>query len=421
MGLGGFNSNALRFGQTYGNETPRKLHGSTQSTQNPAANFFDATDAYANLQGAVIHIMPTISPEHKATFKAFITAFSQNYNCSWDSEVVFGCTDPIYMLKQTTRTISLSFKVPAANAGEAYDNLSRVQALISCLYPAYTSLGNATTIAQSPLCRLSVLNLTPASKSSLSSTSRPFNTPQRSDSIINAESGVLCAIKSVGIAHNLENAEGGVYQDGPAAFLPKFIEVTLDCDVIHEETQGWRRSQDGMRFTANGRGPYQVDSRASREVEGNVNLGRYDGNRLGSLRDRSTPPYSDRAVIPRAVPLSNLPGSAPNLYGSDTAANRAANAERANDALRANAEARDGGLFGGLIARRDDRAVGGIAGSGRRERLASRSLSLYDRAGDATNPRRQERLTNRAGRYMEAAADEMERLEYLDDLGDFID
>ena len=410
MGAGGFNSEALKIGTTYGDDTNRRLHGAPADRA-----FFDATDAYANLQGAVIHIMPTISPEHKATFKAFITAFSQNYNCNWDSVSVFGRTDPIYMFKQTTRSITLSFKVPAANAGEAYDNLSRVQALISCLYPAYTSLGNATTIAQSPLCRLSVLNLTPASKSSVSSTSRPFNTPQRSESIINAESGVLCAIKSVAIAHNLENAEGGVYQDGPASFLPKFVEVTLDCDVIHEETQGWRRSEGGMRFTANGRAPYQVDSRASREVGGNVNLGQVRRPVYRSQASR----FGEQPRIPRAVPLSNLPGSDPSLYGPDTAANRAANAERANDALRANAEARYGGLFGGLIAGRDANRVQSRQRVGR---LAGRQSSLLESANEAgLDTRRGQRLQDRHDNVMQAAADEMERLEYIDDLQDFID
>ena len=91
------------------------------------------SDALANGRGQLISFMHVPS-QTKIYFKAFITNYNETYNSDWTSEVVYGRADPIYLFKQTQRKIALSFKVPAASEGEAFDNLGRVQKLIQEVY-----------------------------------------------------------------------------------------------------------------------------------------------------------------------------------------------------------------------------------------------------------------------------------------------
>ena len=115
------------------------------------------SDAYAN-NGFVISFYHMISKKH-IRFKAFITTLNETYSPDYASETVFGRMDPIHTYKNTTRNISLAFKIPAASTGEAYENLAKAQTLIQMLYPAYTDVNNALTVAQAPLVRLKVMNI----------------------------------------------------------------------------------------------------------------------------------------------------------------------------------------------------------------------------------------------------------------------
>ena len=117
----------------------------------------DGSDALAN-KGIVISFMHMPSGK-EVFFKAFINTFNETYSSEWGGETVYGRADPIYMFKQTQRKIALGFSVPAASAGEAYQNLAKAQLLVQFLYPMYTEVQSATTIAQSPLVRLKFANL----------------------------------------------------------------------------------------------------------------------------------------------------------------------------------------------------------------------------------------------------------------------
>ena len=119
--------------------------------------YADGSDALAN-DGLVIGFehVPSSKTVH---FKAFIQAFNETFNCDWSEEAVYGRADPIRMFKQTTRSMTLSFIVPAATTGEGYENLGKLQKLITFLYPSYTNADNALTISQSPLVRMKIMNL----------------------------------------------------------------------------------------------------------------------------------------------------------------------------------------------------------------------------------------------------------------------
>ena len=95
-------------------------------------------------------------------FKAFITAFNDTYSQDWNPQPVYGRADPLYNFKQTTRRISIGFKMPAASEGEAYENLTKAQKFAQFMYPNYTSLSGSTgarTVSQGPLLRMKVMNL----------------------------------------------------------------------------------------------------------------------------------------------------------------------------------------------------------------------------------------------------------------------
>ena len=138
--------------------TPKQEIERQGGTAPAVGTFLDASDGYAN-NGMVIGFHHTPSGKN-VYFKAFITSFNESYNSDWSTEVVYGRADPIAMFKNTTRNITLAFKIPAASISEAYENLANVGILAQFLYPFYTGIGtDATTIAQSPLVRMKVMNL----------------------------------------------------------------------------------------------------------------------------------------------------------------------------------------------------------------------------------------------------------------------
>ena len=99
-------------------------------------DLIDGSDTLANQVGQVISFQ-NVRNDKDVFFKAFITAFNETYSPNFNPTEVFGRTDPIYQYKNTTRNITLAFKIPAASESEAFENLGRVQKLLQMLYPSY--------------------------------------------------------------------------------------------------------------------------------------------------------------------------------------------------------------------------------------------------------------------------------------------
>ena len=214
-------------------------------------------DDYANKRGAYISFQHVPS-KRSVKFKAYITAFNETYNSDWASETVFGRIDPIYLFKNTTRKISLAFKLPAASESEAFENLGRVQKLLQFLYPNYTELPDeghgqggvfAQTISQSPMIRLKVMNLLVDQKHVRGQKTDPSTKGfadydyyvERKRAIMgprDAGRGLLGVIDNVTVNHNLEGNDG-VFHEGSGVILPKLIDVTIGFSPIHEHPIGW--------------------------------------------------------------------------------------------------------------------------------------------------------------------------------------
>jgi hypothetical protein len=224
------------------------------SKYTPADGAIDAADAYGN-KGYSIGIRHMISDE-ELYFKAFITAFNETYSSDYAVEQVYGRADGIYAFKNTSRSVTLAFKVPGFSPGEAYENLAKIQRLVQFLYPAYEDVNNATTITQSPLVRIKVMNLLQRNDNQGS----PANTSAQTlyDSYTTgegADNGTLGVITSLTVNHNLENTDSSMIEkvasaDGTsgATILPTFFEINLDFKPIHHYPLGWFAGEGGTNF-----------------------------------------------------------------------------------------------------------------------------------------------------------------------------
>ena len=202
--------------------------------------FADGTDFLFNQQFTIdIEHVPT---KKKIQFKAFITTFNDTYSQDWSSEPVFGRADPLYNFKQTTRRISLGFKMPAASESEAYHNLAKAQMLAQFMYPNYTDVNGANVLSQGPLLRLKIMNLLQKAESK-----------KTGDAIVLYDGyniggeGILGWFSDVTFNYNLEGSEGVFHKqnfDGTnqaGTILPKIIEVSVGgFNPIHEHLVGWQ-------------------------------------------------------------------------------------------------------------------------------------------------------------------------------------
>ena len=201
--------------------------------------YADGSDSFANM-GFVVSFMHVPSGEY-VHFKAFIQAFNETFSSDWDSQSVYGRTDPIRMFKQTSRSITLSLMVPASSQAEGFENLSRIQKLTSYLYPSYESVDNALTISQSPLVRMRIMNMVTNNSGDKSAGTYDNMKNAGSKNLYKegVEKGLLGAIRNISVNHNIDNPDMGSFHVGEGVIIPKAIEISLDFDVIHEKTLGW--------------------------------------------------------------------------------------------------------------------------------------------------------------------------------------
>ena len=259
--------------------------------QKPVRNYVDGSDYLANRRKMMISFQHAPSGR-SIFFKSFITAFNETYNSDWVDEKVFGRVDPIMLFKNTSRRITLAFKVPAGTESEAYENLVKLQHLAQFLYPNYKDVGDASTISQSPLIRLKVMNLAQKSGPSSTDTRNDIGGANQSPELLyeqyrsnyQSSGGLLGAVTNVTINHNLE-AEDGAFMKAENTILPKLFEVNLEFAVIHEQPLGWKKTRNGAEFqdknfpyNAKGSDPFKTFAAGKNDVQ--------------SIIDAATPPQA---------------------------------------------------------------------------------------------------------------------------------
>lgn len=223
------------------------------------STLIDASDAYANQRGMVLSFQH-VPTGKEIYFKAFIEAFNESFNSNWVRENVYGRTDPIMIFRGNERKISLSFKIPAASMSEAYENLGKVQSLSQFLYPVYESVNQtrqgegenkpavyAQTISQSPLIRLKVMNLLRTNTDYQGDPDNLVQSNVSNQDLIDdykswdfAPLGLLGAINSMQVDHNLSNPDISILEKARNTILSTLITVTIDFTPIHEHAVGWQ-------------------------------------------------------------------------------------------------------------------------------------------------------------------------------------
>jgi hypothetical protein len=216
--------NASRPGRTNA-DTLKDGAGKLQSE----TTWFDPSDYYATNFHNYIQFSSLISGD-SVKFKAFLTAFEDQYQSEWNSEQVYGRNDPIQTFRNTTRTISLGWDCPASSIWEAKDNMVSAAKLIRMLYPKYKTLNNVATINQAPLIRVSFRNLISA----------------YTQTGINAGDIAMLTVTLSGITF-APDLEAGFFDADESKeikgipkdeLVPKLLKFSCEMTVLHEETIG---------------------------------------------------------------------------------------------------------------------------------------------------------------------------------------
>tara|TARA_R110002110_G_scaffold4140_1_gene21242 strand:- start:35259 stop:36509 length:1251 start_codon:yes stop_codon:yes gene_type:complete len=327
----------------------------------PIYPYADGSDDLANQKASIIGIQHI--PSGGATyFKAFITQYNENFDSAWENTPVFGRPDPLYQFKNTQRSISIGWVVPAASLGEGIENLEKVQNFVRYMYPSYntTNAGpdgtsfNALGMAAPPLIRLKFMNMlhntrgaeatvtvgTPVDDRRLHNRSSTTTRPGRvTFDGTSADSGLLGYISNVSINHNVEG-DTGVFH-GIGAIVPKLIEIVIDFNPIHEEKLGWNMSTDPTKRTGAGDIPTGFGQFEATTVA-------YGGGRPASTQPSSFPYGMGRDFDPnlQQVTLDALKKSQ---------ADRIAQLQGTSDkeAARQIAQVRHSGFLGGMFKRAD--------------------------------------------------------------------
>jgi len=164
----------------------------------------------------IIHL-PT-SQEIK--FKGVVQKFSDKYESKWNSEEVYGRSDPLETFQNTTRMISLGWSVPSATLEEAKENFNNCAKLARFMYPVYGSTTNA--IVSPPLLSIKYANLV---------------TQGNTNALIGRVNG---------FNYTPDFDADGVY-DLDGEIFAKTVNIELEFRVFHTEPIGWSESDKEWR------------------------------------------------------------------------------------------------------------------------------------------------------------------------------
>jgi hypothetical protein len=180
------------------------------------------TNVYSKQKGYNI-IFTHVPTDTVVTFKAFLTAFSDQYTSNWNAETVYGRIDPMQTFGGNSRTITFSFDIVSNDISEASSNLKSVRLLTRMLYPTYEKTKFATTISKAPLFRIKLANLIGKGKDGKGG-------------------GLLGAVSGFTIEPTIET---GFFDPAANVLYPKEYTASITFNVLHEENPGdWTSEVD---------------------------------------------------------------------------------------------------------------------------------------------------------------------------------
>lgn len=194
-------------------------------------------------QGGYVLDFYSVATGRHVNFKGFITAFNDSFQASYNNESVYGRMDPIMTYQGTQRTINATFDVVAVNMEEAVSNLSKIENLVTLLYPKYNSSAagqGIETIQATPLIKVKFANMildagsiAPVGDIAIDNSGREVG---RASAISAKNTGLLGAIEGFEYAPNFEP---GMFMTNNGKAYPKHVELSFTMTVLHTHKLGW--------------------------------------------------------------------------------------------------------------------------------------------------------------------------------------
>jgi len=159
-----------------------------------------------------------------------VTSLQNNFQVNWNAQPVYGRPDPLATYQNTTRTVTIGFKLTSANILEAKYNWERTlgrggknrSSLSNMMYPTYHQVQNYKTIAQPPLMAIKHVQLI-----------QSFGNAGEGD-------GYLCGYISQ--CNMIPKFDQGAYEDSSLygnLIYPKTIDLSITFNILHDYTVGW--------------------------------------------------------------------------------------------------------------------------------------------------------------------------------------
>ena len=220
---------------------------SIKNSINASDGFEGNQTFYSSLNAAQLFITHAATG-YAVQFPAILDSYNESFKPTYSQEQVYGRMDAIQKYVNTSRTISVTFKVLAYDEDQANKNINALSTLAQFMYPVYDygeakldgrdlpykdALNNATAIRESPLLRIKFANL-------IQRTNRIFKRGKTAKYI---NTGLLVAPTSFSFE---PDKEMGYFVDRGSFLHPKQVKVTLSLNVLHEDTLGWKASNDDM-------------------------------------------------------------------------------------------------------------------------------------------------------------------------------
>tara|TARA_A100001515_G_scaffold142782_1_gene142408 strand:- start:1281 stop:2060 length:780 start_codon:yes stop_codon:yes gene_type:complete len=202
-------------------------------------------DNYANQKKLYLEFFHVPSGRTVA-FKAFLEAYQDSFEQSWNSVDAFGRMDNIELFQRTQRKIAVTWKTVSYSLEESIDNMRRAQTFIKMLYPSYAPVDgkdkfSASAIAAAPLLKFRFVNLASDMEAGNTVVAKKLRGGTRLNSKHGtaADSGLLGHVGGVSYEPDIEE---GFYDPKSAMLFPKTVTFTIDYTVIHTHALGWNTS-----------------------------------------------------------------------------------------------------------------------------------------------------------------------------------
>jgi hypothetical protein len=175
---------------------------------------------------------------------AFLTSHNDTFSPSWNPQTVYGRADPIPIYRNTTRSISLGFKIPNFNIEDANANFRSLGVLVKNLYPAYKSFGSADIAGA---FRDAVSGLSP----NQSIVGAPLTRIKFANIICNSDNpdyGLLGYITSLNITIDVQSGFL-IHKDSnnnQSLLFPRAVNFSISFSPLHEHKIGWGTSNNWL-------------------------------------------------------------------------------------------------------------------------------------------------------------------------------